>query len=181
VLFAGALTGDLQAGVNAGWPTYTVALTAADGSGGGESTQSRWKKFQPGTALLSVNFNHAPARPAATDLSIAPSSPCGAAPIHVNATNGLTLRARLSDSDGDNVAAQWQVTGIDARYAPPDSGLAAPGLFSTTVPAVAFVDGASYSWSVRGTDGSDPAANPRRSFFLPSSLFARRPSPNWTV
>ncbi len=158
VFFGGNLTGDLQAVVNAGWAAYTVALSAADAALAGETTASRWKKFFPNTALLTVNFNHAPAAPAAADLSIAPSLPCGSTPIGVNATNGVTLRATLSDSDGDNVAAQWQVTGISPQYAPPDSGFAAPGAsFSTTIPAAAFTDG-EYSWTVRATDGTDTGA-----------------------
>jgi hypothetical protein len=68
------------------------------------------------------------------------------------------VRASLSDSDGDNIAAHWQMTGIDAQYAPLDSGFAAPGSFSTTIPAAAFTDGASYSWTVRATDGTDAGA-----------------------
>lgn len=146
-------TGDVQAVANAGWSAYTVGLSARDSAGGGETTQSRWKKFLPSTAKLVINYNRAPAAP--TAMSVDPASACSATPFFLNSTAGVTLRARLSDPDGDNVSAQWRLSGVDPQYVPPASAPAAGGPVSTLVPAAAFTEGRTYTWSVRGFDGTD--------------------------
>lgn len=170
--FSGTLGTDLQNIVNGGATTYTVGLsTATSTSGTGESTASWWKKFYASSARLIVYYNKAPKTPAATDMSIVPSFTCGLTSIRVNGLNGITLRANLSDADGDNIAAQWQVTGIDASYAPADSAPAAGGVFKVSIPAAALTDGSSYSWTVRGTDGTDAGAyGPDCAFEIDNSL-----------
>jgi hypothetical protein len=151
--FENNLAGDLQANVNNG--SYTLALKAPN-----ESTHIEWKKFFPDTAKLIVSYNHVPAVPASADMSIDPSFVCGS-PLRVNAANGLTLRARLFDSDpGQNVRARWTVSGIPAQYAPADSAFAPSGSdFTTTIPAAAFASNGSYSWTVRGDDGIHTGGN----------------------
>ncbi len=162
--FGGSLAANLQAHVNDG--SYTLALAAQN-----EPDSFQWKKFLPGTARLIVQYNHAPAVPAAADMSIDPSFVCGS-PLRVNAVNGLTLRARLSDADNQNLMARWTVSGIPAQYAPPDSASAASGSeFTTTIPAAAFANNGSYSWTVRGDDGTDTGGNgPTCQFTVDNSL-----------
>lgn len=145
-------TADVQAVASAGWSAYTVGLSARDSNGNGETTQSRWKKFLPSTAKLVIEYNRAPAAPAG--MTVDPAA-CTGAPIYLNSTAGVTMRARLSDPDGDNVSAQWRLSGVDPQYAPPASTPAAGGPVSTLVPAAAFTEGATYTWSVRGFDGTD--------------------------
>ncbi|MEV4130681.1 RICIN domain-containing protein [Dactylosporangium sp. NPDC049742] len=152
--FSGNLTGDVQAVANAAWANYTLALSAMDSAGNGESTGDRWKKFNVNTAVLIVNYNHVPRTPTLAQLSIDPSAVCTAGTVAVNTRSGLTLRAALSDPNNDNLKAQWQVTGIPAQYAPADSGYATAGDFTTTLPPEAFTDGGTYSFSVRGHDGT---------------------------
>jgi hypothetical protein len=151
--FENNLAGDLQANVNNG--SYTLALKAPN-----ESTHIEWKKFFPDTAVLTVSYNHVPTPPAAADMSIDPSFACGS-PLRVNAVNGLTLRARLLDGDpNQNLKARWTVSGIPAQYAPADSAFAPSGSdFTTTIPAAAFTDNGSYSWTVRGDDGIHTGGN----------------------
>ena len=171
VTFGGSITGDVQAVVNANWGAYTVGLSTMDSGGNGESTQERWKKFFPDTAKLTVQYNHAPKTPVMADLTVAPAQACGPAPIYLNASNGVTLRAMLSDPDGDNVTAQWSVTGIAAAYAPADTAAATAGLFKTTIPAAAFTGGSTYSWTLRGTDGTDTGGyGPNCSFIVDNAL-----------
>ncbi|WP_285687593.1 discoidin domain-containing protein [Actinoplanes sp. NBRC 103695] len=153
--FGNKLAGDLQYGpADRGWGSYTVALSAGDEGGlANESTTSRWKKFLPGTATLTVQYNHPPRAPGLDGMSIDPGQPCAAQPLYVNALNGVTLRARLTDEDGDNITARWRVSGLPGGSGPPDSTPAAGGEFTTTIPAAAFTDGRSYTWSVAGWDG----------------------------
>ncbi|MEU4765638.1 FG-GAP-like repeat-containing protein [Actinosynnema sp. NPDC023794] len=146
-------TGDVQAAANAQWSTYTVGLSARDSSGNGETTQDRWKKFLPGTAKFVIEYNRAPVAPTAMTVDPAPS--CTTTPTFLNSTAGVTLRARLSDPDGDNVSAQWRLSGVAPQHVPPASTPAAAGPVSTLVPAAAFTEGGTYTWSVRGHDGTD--------------------------
>jgi hypothetical protein len=57
ISIAGNLAADLQAAVDSGATTYTVALSAAsDASGTGESTQVRWKRINVFGAQLNVTY-----------------------------------------------------------------------------------------------------------------------------
>jgi hypothetical protein len=152
--FTGGLAADLQARVNAGDTSYTVGLSARDADGTGETTTQRWKKFFPSTVTLTVTYDHAPATPALSDLSMDPSYRCGASPIYINGASGITLRARLSDVDGDTIWPQFSIPGVAAGYVHP-SGAAVSGEFTATVEAGGLADGGAYSWTVRGYDGLD--------------------------
>jgi hypothetical protein len=146
-------TGDVQAVADAAWSAYTVGLSAHDSNAAGENTESRWKKFIPSTAKLVIEYNRPPAAP--TDLTVDQAAVCGSEPFSLNTTNGVRLRANLSDPDGDGLRAQWRLSGVDPQYAPPDSAPAVGGPVSTLVPAAAFTEGRTYTWSVRGNDGKD--------------------------
>ncbi|WP_051367950.1 FG-GAP-like repeat-containing protein [Hamadaea tsunoensis] len=152
--FSGNLAGDLQAAVNGGAGSYTVAFSARDSAGNGESTQDRWKKFLPSTVALSVQFNHAPGTPAIGQLSIDPSFTCSTSPVLINGRNGITLRATLGDADNDSITPQFTVNGVDPQYVHP-MGPAVPGSFTASVDAAGLADGKAYSWTVRGGDGLD--------------------------
>ncbi|WP_327587298.1 RICIN domain-containing protein [Nonomuraea sp. NBC_00507] len=169
--FGGGLAGSLQA--NSGAGAYTVALTAQDECNC-DAARAQWKKFYGSTARLIVDYNHAPVTPSAADMSLGPAGAdpvvCGPG-IRVNASNGIRLRAKLSDSDGGNVRAQWTVNGIPAQYAPPDSAMAASGSeFTTDLPAAALPEG-SYSWTVRANDDTDAGSpGPTCAFVVDNTL-----------
>ncbi|MCA2217177.1 discoidin domain-containing protein [Jidongwangia harbinensis] len=170
--FGHLLASDLQYGpADRGWGSYTVGLSAMDSNGGGESTTNRWKKFVPGSAVLTVEFNNPPSPPGLNDMSIDPRQPCAAQPLYVNALNGVTLRGRLTDADGDNISAKWRVQGVPGAHQPPDSPRAPGGEFTTTIPAAAFTDGQTYSWSMSGTDGHhEGGTSPGCTFVISNSL-----------
>jgi hypothetical protein len=175
VTFGGNLTANLQG--NTGGSSYTLALASLDECDC-QAARDQWKKFHPGTATLTVQYNHAPTTPSPADLSMHPPGvdPVACGSIRVNATNGITLRAKLYDSDGDNVKAQWTVNGIAPEHAPPDSALAASGSeFTTDLPATALPEG-SYSWTVRGNDGTDAGGNGPTCSFIVDNTLPRAPT-----
>ncbi|WP_283133707.1 RICIN domain-containing protein [Rhizohabitans arisaemae] len=160
MIFDGNLAANLQANAaNPGAGAYTLAL-AAPTECNCNASREQWKKFIAHTARLIVHYNHIPRTPAATDMSIDPSFDCTPSGLRVNTLNGITLRATLSDGNGDVVKADWTVNGIAAQYAPPDSAFAASGSdFTTTLPAAAFTENTTYSWTVRGVDEAHAGAD----------------------
>src|SRR5262249_46337426 len=112
-----AIMNDLQAGVNAGWGTYTVALTEANSSGGGESGDLLWKKFDPGRVTMTVTFDHAPGVPSGLSLTASNAAPAGCVsgpnrPVITSTTP--TFHATFGDQDGqDSLWAHWEWQATD--------------------------------------------------------------------
>jgi len=168
--FAGNLAADLQSQINGGANHYTVAFSAKDSAGNGETTQDRWKKFLPSTVVLSVQFNHVPATPSLGQLSIDPSYACSTVPVRVNGRNGLTLRATLADADNDSLTPVFTVDGVGSQYVHP-MGPAVPGSFTATVDAAGLADGSAHTWNVKAGDGVDTgAASPGCPFVVDDSV-----------
>lgn len=144
-------------GFSVGSGNLTIGLRAEN-----EGTVLQWKRFDAGSAVLRIDYDHVPNTPTLADLRMGPSAQvsCGisaAVPARLNTTNGLTLHATLSDPDapkGDLVRAEWSVSGIDSRYAPPaeQAALESGKNHQVTIPAAAFTEGAAVSWRVRGID-----------------------------
>lgn len=161
------LTADTQTWANQRVGAVTMALTAADSNGANEGAQDRWKKFSPGATVLVVRYNHAPAVPAPSALTSAGTSQTvgcwtgdAAGQPRVSATNGLDLRATLTDADaGDLVIArfEWQdVTSGAAVVAVPDTPAFPSGhSYDVPLPASSLPTGDSIRWRVHGWDGSD--------------------------
>ncbi|MET3425014.1 hypothetical protein BJ973_004226 [Actinoplanes tereljensis] len=156
-------TGMVQYAYSQGWGDLTLGLQAVN-----EGTNQQWKRFDSATAVLHIRYDHAPDTPALADLKVGPAAQtsCGlsaASPTRVSTANGLKLSAVLTDADagaGDLVKAEWSVTGIPAGYAPaPETaGMTSGSVHQTTIPAVAFADGAAVSWQVRGVDNDSNMA-----------------------
>ncbi|GIF23615.1 hypothetical protein BJ973_004224 [Actinoplanes tereljensis] len=174
-------TGLVQYGFSQGWSDLTLGLRAVN-----EGTNLQWKRFDSGTAVLRIRYDHAPAQPSLGDLRVGPSAEtvCGASAAsatHVNTTNGLKLSAVLTDADaglGDLVRARWSVTGVAPQYAPLDeaAGLTSGSAHATTIPAAAFADGAAVSWQVQGLDtDSGMAGAPSPSCYLVVDNVAPQP------
>jgi hypothetical protein len=105
--FVGSLPGYLQDAASGSWTELNLGLQAQS-----ESDQNYWKKFQAGTARISVTYDHAPNVP--SSLSTVPPTPCGTAsnPTALN-TPTPVFSARLKDADsavvGDNVTGRLEI------------------------------------------------------------------------
>src|SRR5207247_8819355 len=97
-----------------GWAIMTVGLREVD-----EAHVEPWKKFDAGTALLSIEYNSYPYKP---DQLTVDNKPCttGANRPYVT-TKTPTLRARLSDPDAGqllNGGLSWAPLGTPPSRAP---------------------------------------------------------------
>ncbi|MEV4134786.1 FG-GAP-like repeat-containing protein [Dactylosporangium sp. NPDC049742] len=150
-------TSMVQYAIGQGWTSLSVGLRAVS-----EGTNLQWKRFDQSTAVLHIQYDHAPSAPALADLKVGDNAltSCGvsaSAPTRVNTTNGLKLNAILNDADaaqGDLVKAEWAVTGVAAQHVPAaeTAGLTSGSNHQATIPAAAFTNGAAVSWRVRGVD-----------------------------
>ena len=150
-------TSMVQYALGQGWADLNLGLRAVS-----EGSVLQWKRFDSGSAVLHIRYDHAPNVPTLADLKLGVTglTSCGvsaSAPTRVNTTNGLTLNAILSDADGgqgDLVKAEWAVTGVAAQYVPAAEtvGLTSGSNHQATIPAQAFTNGAAISWQARGID-----------------------------
>ncbi|MGW4467699.1 LamG-like jellyroll fold domain-containing protein [Micromonospora sp. NPDC004704] len=75
-----------------------------------EGTNQQWKKFHPGTAKLTVEWNTAPAVP--TELTTYPPIPCGSSTNPTRLSESMknpTFTAGLSDADANNLTAYLEI------------------------------------------------------------------------
>ncbi|MGI5175407.1 FG-GAP-like repeat-containing protein [Dactylosporangium sp. CA-152071] len=150
-------TSMVQYALGQGWTDLSLGLRAVS-----EGTNQQWKRFDQSTAVLHIQYDHAPAAPALADLKVGDNAltSCGVSAItatRVNTTNGLKLNAILNDADaaqGDLVKAEWEVTGVAAQHVPAaeTAGLTSGSNHQATIAAAAFTNGAAVSWRVRGVD-----------------------------
>lgn len=130
--------------------TYSVALSARDTSGNGETVQERWKKFQHGSARLTVMYEHRPTAPVA--VRTAPGGACAASGLGpwINDRNP-TLYGRATDNDGQ-VKIQFNLNGptSPSNYTSPWTKSKAERGWTTPT-----LKEGSYQWRVRGTDDAD--------------------------
>ena len=146
-----------QTGASSNWTTTTMGLKATS-----ETDHNGWKRFSSSQGgnppYVSLTFN---ATPQVTSQSTDPSTNCasGSGRPFVNKLQPKLI-AQVTDPEGAPVSAifEWWTTGGgmigSTTVGPQASGTS----FSATVPSAAFVNGGTYSWRVRGTDGGTPGA-----------------------
>src|SRR6266542_1610525 len=125
-----------------GWAIMTVGLREVD-----EAHNEPWKKFDAGTALLSIEYNSYPNKP--DQLSV-DNKPCATGPNrpYVTTTRPV-LRARLSDPDAAqllNGGFSWARPGTPLsrdHYSGQDN-IANGGTLTVRVPDGELTDGATY-------------------------------------
>jgi Concanavalin A-like lectin/glucanases superfamily len=164
------LSGLTSLALQSGWPNLTVGLRALD-----EGTINQWKRFDTGTAALSIQYNSYPNVP---DTLTSAGQACATGDARpIVAVPAPVLSARLSDPDGggegdingsltgdfgwerwDAPTATWIAAGSGSG-GPQAGGLASP------VPAPALTTGI-YRWHARALDswtipgvasGTDPS------------------------
>ncbi|WP_433531533.1 RHS repeat-associated core domain-containing protein [Micromonospora sp. CA-263727] len=133
--------------------TVNIGLRAAS-----ETDNLGWKRFHSmeGANDPYVTLTYQ-TPPTVTARATVPSLACATNPNtpYVN-TKTPQLRAQITDAEGSQVRAEFEwLTGGGTRIGGTTVGPAASGSWLTaTVPAGAFAEGSTYSWRVRGNDGS---------------------------
>ncbi len=89
------VTGIVQLAVGGGWGDVTFGLRAVD-----EGTTAQWKRFDAGSPVLVIQYNTVPNRP---DGLAVDGKACGKDGVVFVSTTTPTLRARVSDADGDSL------------------------------------------------------------------------------
>jgi YD repeat-containing protein len=143
------VTSYLQSAADNGWNGIALGVRATS-----ETDPNSWKRFS-NNPTLTVTYT---AYPTTSAIGTAPSTPCvtGSTRPYIN-TVTPALQARISDPEGALVRPEfsWSTTGGTAiGSVQPTPGQASGQTFSTTVPSGAFSNGGSYSWKVRGYDGT---------------------------
>jgi hypothetical protein len=129
--------GMVSMAVSGGWYTLTLGLRADD-----ETTTAQWKRFDDGTAKLSVTYNSVPGAP---DTLTIDGKACGTGPgrAYVSTVGGRNpvLKARVSDVDAADH--------LDATFAWTANGTPA----TTVSPAVVVHDGYTSVFTVNAGTG----------------------------
>jgi hypothetical protein len=149
------VTNAMQSAAGGSNSTLTLGLRAVS-----ESDVSQWKKFDAGTALLTVTYNSYPNAPDNLSLD---GGPCatGASRPYVR-TLTPTLKARLTDPDGTarllNAKFQWWKLSGGTRNDTDavGQGSIVSGQYATvTIPSGRLTDGGIYVMQVIAGDGID--------------------------
>ncbi|HZM76245.1 MAG TPA: LamG-like jellyroll fold domain-containing protein [Candidatus Limnocylindrales bacterium] len=136
------------------WADLTLGLRATS-----ETDTFAWKKFQNNPTLI-IDYNSVPSVP--NTLSIDPGLPCvTGAGRPIVGTRTPTLRAKLSDVDTGQLVGgrfEWWVTGGAKISEAVTAKIASGSMHAVTIPANVLAIGGTYSWRVRGEDGTDVSA-----------------------
>ncbi|MFG1883683.1 hypothetical protein [Micromonospora sp. NPDC049102] len=161
VRFTGNVAAGLSSAASAHLSTITYGLCAcSDSSGTGESTANRWKKFDPTTARLLVDYDTPPTQPTALQVG-------GAACVtgeRVTLATAPTLSAVFPDADaGQVLQTAYELLEIPAsgvydsatpRMTAPTGSTVLAGARSTTAAVTGTADGkSSYAFRTRSDDG----------------------------
>jgi RHS repeat-associated protein len=143
------VTGYMRSAASSGWNGVAFGVRATD-----ESDPNAWKRFS-NNPTLNVSYT---AYPGIVETMTAPSAPCqtGTSRPYINTLTPL-LQARISDPEGALVRPEFAWSTIDGTpvgSVQPTPGQTSGQMQGTTVPAGAFTNGGSYSWKVRGFDGT---------------------------
>ncbi|MGW5667690.1 DNRLRE domain-containing protein [Micromonospora sp. NPDC003776] len=158
-------------GCSGGWVNASATGAFADTANGTSSTTVNlglrahsetdnlaWKKWDSmeGTNDPYVNLTYN-TPPTVSSRATVPSTACatGSNLPYINTTTPQ-LRAQITDSEGASVKAEFEwVTGGGSHIGSAIIGPGASGSWlATSVPAGAFANNTTYSWHVRGNDGS---------------------------
>lgn len=134
--------------------TLTFGLRAVS-----ESNLNHWKKFDAGTAVLSVTYNSYPNAPQWVDVG---EKPCarGSARPYVRTTTPR-LRAKLTDADGTKRLLKgtfyWRKYGVAVNETDKvaQGSITAGEIANVTIPANRLTDGATYVVDAVTNDGID--------------------------
>lgn len=115
--------------------------------------QSAWRKYNPADMKLKVTWNRAPNVPGSltTDPQLkAPCYHCGGIPYVGD--EWITLKAQLSDPDGDDVRAQWRIhDGAETAW---DADMKVNGSVHSAGIDLRGRHGRTMSWWVHASDGA---------------------------
>ncbi|MEU4336289.1 hypothetical protein AB0F59_16950 [Micromonospora lupini] len=159
VRFTGSVAAGLSSATAAHQSSITYGLCAcSDSAGTGESTLDRWKKYDPTTARLLVDYDSAPTQP--TSLQVGGAA-CVAGGRVIRATPP-TLSAVFPDADtGQALQTSYELLEIPAsgtydsstpRMTPPAGSTVVAGARSTTAAVTGTASGKSYAFRTRSDD-----------------------------
>ncbi|MFC9810898.1 FG-GAP-like repeat-containing protein [Streptomyces virginiae] len=136
-------TGAVQEAASKGWSSMTVGLYASN-----ESDEYHWKRFDPKTVTLEIEYNNPPNTPA--DPGISPWVPCEQGGSVGNTM--VRLYATASDRDAGNLTTEFQIfkagqTSPITQALPSNNGK----FVTWAVPDASLPDG-DYTWRARTTD-----------------------------
>ncbi|MGJ0155039.1 FG-GAP-like repeat-containing protein [Streptomyces sp. CH8.1] len=138
-------TAGVQEAASNGWSSMTVGLYA-----GNESNKYYWKRFDPKTVTLEIEYNNPPNTPA--DPGVSPWVPCEQGGAIGN--TAVRLYATASDRDAGDLSTEFQIfkdgqsTPTLTQNLPSNNGK----FVTWSVPDASLPDG-SYTWRARTTDG----------------------------
>ncbi|MER6255416.1 FG-GAP-like repeat-containing protein [Streptomyces sp. NPDC001584] len=127
-----------------GWSSVTVGLYASD-----EGDEYHWKRFDPKTITLEIEYNNPPDTP--SDPGTSPWVPCAQGGSIGNTT--ISLYATVSDRDSGNLNTEFQIfkdgqsTPALSQSVPANNGRVA----TWNVPDASLPNG-TYGWKARTTD-----------------------------
>ncbi|MFF7156393.1 FG-GAP-like repeat-containing protein [Streptomyces sp. NPDC008139] len=125
-------------------PSVTLGLYAAD-----EGDTYGWKKFDPKSAVLETEFNHAPSAP--SGLGTNPKSNCATGTALGNTS--ISLHATVNDQDGGNLTARFQLFKSGSSSPVVDKSIPAlKGRVATLVLPDSDTPTGSYTWMVTAKD-----------------------------
>ncbi|GIF18205.1 hypothetical protein BJ973_008832 [Actinoplanes tereljensis] len=159
-----AVTGLLDDVAKGSWSAVNIGFTARAADGSGESTQNRWKKFDPKAAILYVDYDSKPTAP--TGLKVAGSG-CGPSAVTIG-TLTPTFAATFQDPDKPNDslsgAFEWVEVpsgGISTVTDSTPSRLSAPPNKTSVTPGVEAISATvtatknkTYAFRAKATDKS---------------------------
>ncbi|WP_433538033.1 hypothetical protein ACQPZK_10040 [Micromonospora sp. CA-249363] len=160
VRFTGSVAAGLSSAAAAHLSTITYGLCAcSDSSGTGESTANRWKKFDPTTARLLVDYDTPPTQPTALQVGGVACVPGD----RVTLATPPTLSAVFPDADsGQVLQTEYELLEVPAsgvydsstpRMTPPTGSTVTAGGRSTTAAVTGTANGKSYAFRTRSDDG----------------------------
>ncbi|WP_340684999.1 LamG domain-containing protein [Amycolatopsis coloradensis] len=115
--------------------------------------QSAWRKYNPPDMKLKVTWNRTPHVPGnlTTDPPLkAPCHHCGGIPYVGD--DWITLKAQVSDPDGDDVRAQWRIhDGVETAW---DANMLTSGLIHSAGIDLSKRHGKTMNWWLHASDGA---------------------------
>ncbi|WP_433056594.1 LamG-like jellyroll fold domain-containing protein [Dactylosporangium sp. CS-033363] len=148
------ITGLIQTAAGQFWNGATIGLRAGD-----EANHNAWKKFDAGTALLTVTYNSYPNAP--DQLTVSGNACVTGAGRPVVKTVQPELRARTSDADGTAQAHNvsfwwWPLGGSRNDNDRVTQGSVTPGTTAiVSIPPNKLVNDGVYQFQARSYDGTD--------------------------
>ncbi|WP_344620718.1 ricin-type beta-trefoil lectin domain protein [Dactylosporangium salmoneum] len=147
------VTGEIAAAASGRWSADTIGLFNDT-----ETDKYGWRKFQNNPSIA-VTYNSVPNTPGSAATS--PAVPCytGTGTLGQIGNTAITFSANISDPDGTQTLldAQFSIQDLTAgtTLASPTVTVSNNHLATVTLTASQFVDGHTYGWNVKATDGRD--------------------------